>query len=497
MFCFCMKMAFVCAISGEVPEEAVVSPVSGAIFERRLIEKHLASSDSDPVNGEPLTVDQLVEVKTPKTVRPRMPAATSIPGLLKTFQDEWDAVMLETYKMRQSLDKSRQELAHALYQHDAACRVIARLVRERDQARQALATLQAGGAVPSAAAAAAGEDNTAMDVEGGISADIVEKLNIKSKELSKWRKKRSKPEGMASADDIKAFTLKTSIPGLHSSHSGINCLSLHPSNNNLLITGGGDKKAVLFDREKAEVVHEFKGHGKKVVGALLHPREDIAITCSHDNTVKVWNSASGDCTTTISTHTKNVNGISLHPTGDYVISCSDDTQWAFSDISSGHTLASAAAGDAALTSIEFHPDGLFFAAGTHNSLVRIWDIKEQKELETFQGHNGSVDNVAFSENGKYLATAADNVVLLWDLRTLKTFQTLQLPADYSIKSLNFDYYGGYLAVAGNGINVFDTKTWSELATFNDHTKEVTAAKFTTNARSIISASNDRTIGVFA
>lgn len=88
-------MAFVCAISQEVPETPVVSPVSGAIFERRLIEKFLKeNNNTDPVNNEPLDVEQLIDVKIPSFVKAKPPTHTSIPGILKSLQDEWDAVML-------------------------------------------------------------------------------------------------------------------------------------------------------------------------------------------------------------------------------------------------------------------------------------------------------------------------------------------------------------------------------------------------------------------
>jgi len=52
------------SVSNEVPEEPVISPVSGSIFEKRLIEKYIIENGVDPISGKELTVAMLIEVKS-------------------------------------------------------------------------------------------------------------------------------------------------------------------------------------------------------------------------------------------------------------------------------------------------------------------------------------------------------------------------------------------------------------------------------------------------
>jgi pre-mRNA-processing factor 19 len=141
------------------------------VFEKRLIEGYISENGKDPVTGEELSTDDLVELKSSRTVRPRPPTLTSIPSLLGVFQEEWDALALETYTLRQSLVQTRQELSTALYQNDAAVRVIARLTKERDEARDALSKISVG----SARGPSAGD---AMQVDSvGLPDSVVSRIN--------------------------------------------------------------------------------------------------------------------------------------------------------------------------------------------------------------------------------------------------------------------------------------------------------------------------------
>jgi pre-mRNA-processing factor 19 len=130
-----------CSISGSVPQEPVVSKKTGHLYEKRIIEKYIKSEGRCPISGKDMTEEDLLIIEANPAVRPRPASESSIPGLLAMFQNEWDEVMLETFTLKQHLDATRQELSSALYQHDASCRVIAKLMRERDEAREALSNV--------------------------------------------------------------------------------------------------------------------------------------------------------------------------------------------------------------------------------------------------------------------------------------------------------------------------------------------------------------------
>ncbi|KAH7979027.1 hypothetical protein HPB49_007790 [Dermacentor silvarum] len=492
-------MSFCCALSNETPEQPVVSPASGNVFERRLIAKYVREHGTDPINGQPLTEDMLIDLKVAPIAKPRPPSATSVPALLKALQDEWDAVMLHSFSLRQQLQTARQELSHTLYQHDAACRVIARLTKEVTAAREALATLKpqaaGGGAAAGTAVEAVAMETT--EEAGGMTAEVVRRLQEKAALLTAQRKKRGKaiPEDLAKPEELRAYQTLGSHPGLHSAGlPGILALDVSPTDR--ILTGGSDRNAAVFNKDTEQVVAVLKGHTKKVTSVVFHPDEDTAVTASPDTTVRVWHIPSAQTTQVIRAHEGPVTGLSLHATGDYLLSTSTDQHWAFSDLHTGRVLARVL-DNCGLTAAEFHPDGLILGTGTSDALVKIWDLKERTNVANFPGHTGSITALAFSENGYYLATAAaDSAVKLWDLRKLKNFRTIVLEDGYEVRDLYFDQSGTYLAVAGTDVRLYLCKQWDTLKVFSDHTALATGVRFTHRARNVASVSMDRTLKIY-
>ena len=116
------------------------------------------------------------------------------------LQNEYDAIVFETLELRKQYDTVRQDLANALYTNDASMRVIARLMKERDEAREALSSVQTSLGMPSSSGAHEDVEmtqaaNPTMNSVTSLPVNVMEQIDSTAAALTKDRRARIKRGG--------------------------------------------------------------------------------------------------------------------------------------------------------------------------------------------------------------------------------------------------------------------------------------------------------------
>ncbi|KAL1888130.1 hypothetical protein Sste5346_009740 [Sporothrix stenoceras] len=474
-----------CAISGEAPEVPVVSKKTGTVYEKRLIEKYIEEHGKEPGTDAELDVEDLLPLKAGRVVRPRPPTLTSIPALLATFQNEWDSLALETYTLQEQLAQTRMELATALYQHDAAIRVIARVTKERDEARQSLAS------VTVTAASGGDTDSMAVDNEELPSA-LSEVVDETHKTLSKSRKKRGVPADWASNDDVAAFEPVASEDLPVSRATSINVES---ADGQYAAIAGLDGTVAIFAVAAQKLERTFEV-GEPVTTALWTAGTRIVFGTTK-GAVKIYEA--GAEVATLKSHAGAVTGLAVHPSGRILASVGADKTIALYDLDNG-TRVSRAHSTSSLTSCAFHPDGHLLAAGTSTTgEVQVYMTKTG-ELATSFVLGAPVQALVFSENGYWIAATAkgQTTVTIFDLRKEGDAATAKvLDIGSAVSALSWDYSGQFLATAGPaGLTVQhyakSSKKWSQ--TLSSATPAV-AVQWGAHAKQLLSVNADGVVTV--
>ena len=92
----------------------------------------------------------------------------------------------------------------------------------------------------------------------------------------------------------------------------------------MLVTGGRDATARVWDMRTKAAVHVLGGHSHTVESVLCQSDEPQIITGGHDKMIRFWDIRTGSATKTLTQHKKGIRALVSHHNENVLASAASD-----------------------------------------------------------------------------------------------------------------------------------------------------------------------------
>jgi len=264
-----------------------------------------------------------------------------------------------------------------------------------------------------------------------------------------------------------------------------------------LASAGTDQTVRIWEAATGKELLTLKGHTEAVFSVAFSPDGKRLASASQDDTVKLWDADTGQGSLTLHGHTKDVRGVAFSPDGKRLASAGTDQTVKLWDAATGEELLSL---KVVSMGVAFSPDGKRLATAGLENTVKVWDSATGDDLLTLKGHTSGVSSVTFSPDGSRLASESwDNTVKVWDAATGKQLLTVRNGHGvYGAYGVAFSPDGQRLATAcaDQTVKLWNAATGQSLAWLKGHAFDVLSVAFSPDGQWLASASMDGTIKVW-
>lgn len=233
----------------------------------------------------------------------------------------------------------------------------------------------------------------------------------------------------------------------------------------LIASAGADNTIKLWDAASGREMRSLVGHTNIVFSVAFSPDGRLILSGGNDKMIRLWDVATGRQLYSALGDRIVVNSVAFSPDGRQAVSVGSENKVILWDVATG--LAERIIPDPSghvtfMTSIAFSVDGRHVLTGGHDlqadkHQLSLWDVVEGKLLRTFSGHSEMIKSVAFSPDGRQAVSASqDKTLRIWDIATGRSTQTLRTSSAQSGGAWSPD--GRYVAGVGIGVTLWDPGT---------------------------------------
>jgi len=174
------------------------------------------------------------------------------------------------------------------------------------------------------------------------------------------------------------------------------------------------------------VLHRVvSGHMGWVRCVCVDPANEWYATGSADQTIKIWDLATGRLKLTLTGHISTVRGLAVSDTMPYLFSCGEDKTVKCWDLETNTVVRHYHGHLSGVYCCALHPTLRLLVTGGRDASVRVWDIRTQAAVHVLEGHTNSVMSVSCqAAEPQIVSGSMDSTVRLWDLVAGRTATTL-------------------------------------------------------------------------
>ena len=154
----------------------------------------------------------------------------------------------------------------------------------------------------------------------------------------------------------------------------------------------------------------LSGHTDFVSSAMFSEDGALVVTSSYDNTAKIWNASTGECTMTLRGHPDCMNKAVFSPDGRAVLALS---VWAATiwDVATGYRVHKLSGHS--VESAVYSQDGSMVVTASPDKTAKIWNASTGECTMTLRGHTDILLSAVFSHGGDVLTASEDCTAKLW------------------------------------------------------------------------------------